>query len=118
MKLLSAAISVFVSAVFAALPLGAYAQVDASALARAQRNGQNVALGGSNPYENAVEGEAEEAPDSTKTRRIRKPLESYYFSDSIRALPNFMWTVDRDMNDVKIQPLDTLLRDWRIEYPY
>lgn len=118
MKSLSAAISVFVLAVLAALPHEACAQIDASALARAQRNGQNVALGGSNPYENTVDGEPEEKPDSTKTRRIRKPLESYYFGDSIRALPNFMWTVDRDMNDVKIEPLDTLLLDWRIDYPY
>lgn len=29
-----------------------------------------------------------------------------------------MWTVDRDMNSVNIMPLDTLIDDWRIDYPY
>lgn len=120
MKILSG-ISAFVLAVAlsAVAPCDVSAQVDASALARAQRNGQNVALGGSNPYENMVEGEeADEQGDSLRTRRLRKPLESYYFNDSIRALPNFVWTVDRSMNDVKIGPLDTMITDWRIDYPY
>lgn len=110
--------SVIAAVLFAALPREACAQIDASALARAQRNGQSVALGGSNPYDNNVEGEPEQEPDSTKTRRMRRPLESYYFNDSIRALPNFMWTVDRDMNDVKTGPLDTTITNWRIDYPY
>ena len=29
-----------------------------------------------------------------------------------------MWTIDRDMNNVNIQPLDTMLTSWRIDYPY
>ena len=101
------------------LPTDVFAQLDASKLARAQRNGQNPALGGMNPYDDpAMNGEQAEGEDSTQVKRIRKPLESYYFDDSIRSLPNFMWTVDRDMNDVKIQPLDTTLMNWRIDYPY
>ena len=32
------------------LPTDVFAQLDASKLARAQRNGQNPALGGMNPY--------------------------------------------------------------------
>ena len=72
-----------------------------------------------NPYDDpAMNGEQAEGEDSTQVKRIRKPLESYYFDDSIRSLPNFMWTVDRDMNDVKIAPLDTTLMNWRIDYPY
>ena len=101
---------------FVALPSTAWAQLDAAAIARAQRQGQNVSLGGDFSY--ADDGEAGENKDSTKVNRIRKPLESYYFDDSIRALPNFMWTVDRDMNDVSIAPLDTLINNWRIDYPY
>ena len=108
--------TIVVVAMLSLLPTSLYAQLDASAIARAQRNGENLGLGGVNPYDT---GEDTEQPqDSTKVRRIRKPLESYYFNDSIRALPNFMWHVDRDMNNVDIQPLDTTLMDWRIDYPY
>lgn len=100
-----------------------YAQ-DASDIMRAQRNGtfnQNGGYG-SNPYATDEEGEGEgtdqtQQQDSTE-RRIRKPLESYYFNDSIRALPNFQWTVSRDYNKVNIAPIDTLLADWRIDYPF
>ena len=99
----------------AALSAPAYAQLDAAALARAQRQGQNVGLGGSNPYDTSDGEEGEETADSTKTRKIRKPLESYYFSYSLRAWPNFQWTVDRFMNDVEIGPLATLVTDWRID---
>ena len=100
-----------VVAFVAMLPESAYAQLDASALARAQRNGMDTSLGGVNPFANVEGQEGEEQPvDSTLIRRIRKPLESYYFNDSIRALPNFMWNVDRDMNNVNIMPLDTPIR--------
>ena len=101
------------------LPEMLYAQIDAAAIARANRRGEDLSLGGANPYNNAeMEGEEGEQEDSTKVRKIRKPLESYYFSDSVRALPNFMWHVSREMNDVKITPMDTTLTSWRIDYPY
>ena len=108
-----------VAGFFALLPDVAYAQLDAAALARANRRGENVSLGGTNPYDTTQEeGEEGEQEDSTKVKRIRKPLESYYFGDSVRALPNFMWHVSREMNDVKIMPMDTTLEQWRIDYPY
>ncbi len=106
-----------VVAICSLLPSSVFAQLDARAISRAQRNGQEVGLGGANPFDTATE-EGTEQQDSSSVRRIRKPLESYYFSDSIRALPNFMWNVDRNMNDVDIQPLDTTLMNWRIDYPY
>ena len=109
--------TILVMAICSLLPLSAFAQMDARAIAQAQRNGQQVGLNGGNPFNNEEEGE-EQPQDSTKIKRIRKPLESYYFSDSIRALPNFYWTIDRDMNEVDIQPLDTTLMNWRIDYPY
>ncbi|MBO5399915.1 MAG: putative porin [Alistipes sp.] len=106
-------------AFLAALPTDAFAQLDARDIARSQRAGQGNALGGSNPFDTREQGEeGEEQRDTTRVRRDRKPLESYYFNDSIRALPNFMWTVDRDMNDVEIMPLDTTLTNWRIDHPY
>lgn len=109
--------TILVMAICSLLPVSAFAQMDARAIAQAQRNGQQVGLNGGNPFNTEEEGE-EQPQDSTKIKRIRKPLESYYFSDSIRALPNFYWTVDRDMNEVDIQPLDTTLMNWRIDYPY
>ena len=106
-------------AFLAALPTDTFAQLDARDIARSQRAGQGNALGGSNPFDTREQGEeGEEQRDTTRVRRDRKPLESYYFNDSIRALPNFMWTVDRDMNDVEIMPLDTTLSNWRIDHPY
>ena len=90
-------------------------------LQRAQQNGQSTNLYGSNPYEQA-EGEGEEGAaqqqDSTKENRIKKPLESYFFDDSVRALPNFRWNVDGSMNRVKLIEMDTTLTDFRIDYPF
>ena len=100
-------------------PLSSFAQLDARAIARAQQRGEDVGLGGANPFDTRDEDEQQNrAQDSTRERRIHKPLESYYFNDSIRALPNFMWNVSREMNDVDIMPLDTTLNNWRIDYPY
>ena len=100
-------------------PLTSLAQLDASALSRSQQRGERLNMGGANPFNTGSEEEQEQQPqDSTKIQRIHKPLESYYFNDSIRALPNFMWNVSREMNDVNIMPLDTTLTNWRIDYPF
>ncbi len=104
-----------------AVPAALHAQgFDASTLRRAMQNGQSGALYGSNPYEQTdEEGEGQQQQDTTKKeRKIRKPLESYFFNDSIRALNNFMWHVKRDFNRVEIGPLDTTLTDYRIDYPF
>lgn len=112
----------FLFGVLLAAPAVLHAQgFDASTLQRAMQNGQGGSLYGSNPYEQTGEegeGEQQQTQDSTKKRKIRKPLESYFFSDSIRALNNFMWHVKRDYNRVEIGPLDTMLTDYRIDYPF
>ena len=118
MKFSTRILMIIVMAILSLSPISSFAQLDARALSRAQQRGENVGLGGANPFDSREEGEQEEEQDSTKVRRIRKPLESYYFNDSIRALPNFMWHVSREMNDVEILPLDTTLNNWRIDYPY
>ena len=90
-------------------------------LAARAGNGQTGNLYGSNPYEQTEgeEGENQRPQDTTKKeRKIRKPLESYFFNDSIRALNNFKWHVSRDFNRVEIGPLDTTLTDYRIDYPF
>ena len=103
-------------------PQGGSAQgLDARALMRAQQNGQSGALYGGNPYENmnGEEGEGQQQQDTTKKeRKIRKPLESYFFDDSTRARPNFMWHISRDYNRVQLHDIDTTLADYRIDYPF
>jgi len=100
-------------------PATLHAQLDAKALLRAQQRGENSNLYGGNPFgQEQQEGEPKQETDSTREKRIRKPLESYFFNDSIRALPNFQWTLSRLFNRVRIEPLDTTLADWRIDYPF
>ena len=103
----------------ALLPGRVCAQLDARSLMRAQQRGENTNLYGvPNPAPEDEEGQAQQPVDSTKEKRIKKPLESYFFSDSIRALPNFKWNVSQDYNRVRIEPLDTTLTAWRIDYPF
>ena len=103
----------------ALLPGRVWAQLDARSLMRAQQRGENTNLYGvPNPAPEDEEGQAQQPVDSTKEKRIKKPLESYFFSDSIRALPNFKWNVSQDYNRVRIEPLDTTLTAWRIDYPF
>ncbi|MBR4849413.1 MAG: putative porin [Alistipes sp.] len=104
----------------------AYAQLDASSLMRAQREGKDITGGyGANPYdttgqvdENGNPVNGEQADSTEKKKRPRKPLESYFFSDSIRALRNFQWHIDRDYNTVRVEPIDTTLTLWRLDYPH
>ena len=108
----------------------ASAQIDASALMRGQQNAsRNNPLGGTqqtggygtNPYDTGENGEDQqgEPQDSTKKeKKPRKPLESYFFTDSIRALRNFQWHIDRNTNHVAVVPVDTTLSLWRLDYPH
>lgn len=107
------------------LPDVSYAQLDAAAMARAQRNGKNTNMYGAGiPGMEGMTGmegeEGMEQADSTDTKkkRERRPLESYYFNDTTRALYNWKWNVDRYYNRVNIMPLDTTLADWRTDYVF
>ncbi len=81
---------------------------------------------GGNPYEIEDEeggerpeggGPPREKGDSTERKLFKAPLESYFFSDSLRALKNIGWSVSRDYNELKFKSIDTALTDWRIDYP-
>ena len=107
------------------LPDVSYAQLDAAAMARAQRNGENTNMYGAGiPGMEGMTGmegeEGMEQADSTDTKkkRERRPLESYYFNDTTRALYNWKWNVDRYYNRVNIMSLDTTLADWRTDYVF
>lgn len=106
---------------FLAMPARVFSQgFNARDIMRAQQRGETGNLYGGNPYETGEEGEEGVQPQDTtkKERKIRKPLESYFFSDSIRSLNNFKWNVRRDYNRVEIGTLDTMLTDYRIDYPF
>ena len=105
----------------------ASAQVDARALMNAQRNQQRGLDANGMPLDpsqqnangqqvdangNPIEGEQ---ADSTKKKKPRKPLESYFFNDSIRALRNFKWHINRDYNTVEVEPVDTTFQNWRLD---
>ncbi len=91
---------------------------DARSLQRAQQRGQTGNIYGDNPYENEDEENAQPKDTAKVEKKIRKPLESYFFDDSLRSTPNFVWNVSRDYNRVKIIPMDTTLTDFRIDYPF
>ena len=124
---------IVVAVVLVAMAYGVVNAQDARSLMNAQRRNplglNNSTPGyGSNPYDtsaqqgadatNGEQNQGENADTTKKKRRPKKPLESYFFSDSVRALRNFMWHIDRDYNTVKIEPIDTTLNVWRLDYPH
>ncbi|MFI3322529.1 MAG: putative porin [Rikenellaceae bacterium] len=51
-----------------------------------------------------------------KEEKERKPLESYLFSDSIKALNVFSWMHNPYTNNIKMIPVDTMLVDFQKDY--
>ena len=109
----------------------ASAQVDARALMNAQRQQQQGIGSNGLPSLDATQQGADgqqldangnpiegEQADSTKKKKPRKPLESYFFNDSIRAMRNFKWHISRDYNTIEMAPIDTTLNVWRLDYPH
>ena len=107
------------------------AQLDARAMMNAQRQQQQRlgpnGLPSTDPNQQNADGQQLDAngnpitgeqADSTQKKKPRKPLESYFFNDSIRALRNFKWHIDRDYNTVDVHPIDTTLNVWRLDYPH
>lgn len=74
---------------------------------------------GGNPFESVDDEEnQQDKPDTTKKKRPRKPLESYFFNDSIRMMPNFVWSVDKEVNNIYFKRIDTMLNDAQLDYPF
>ncbi len=55
---------------------------------------------------------------SEKPPKVRKPLESYLFSDSIRARNHFVWTLDMERNSINLKTIDSMLNIFQVDYPY
>lgn len=95
-----------------------------------QRQGQGQRTGGGlpgqrqqtdAPDENTPffgEGTEQAASDTIKKRRPKKPLESYFFPDSVRARENTVWSHDTYMNHIRIESIDTLQADFQNGYPF
>ena len=60
----------------------------------------------------------EDTTTTQKPPKIRKPLESYFFNDSMRVRQNFVWNVDMGKNIIKEVQIDTMLNEFQVEYPY
>lgn len=68
-------------------------------------------------YEQEDENENKTA-DTTK-KKERKPLESFYFDDSMRMTRIFAWRVNPAYNDIARIPVDTILQgDFQIDYSF
>lgn len=67
-----------------------------------------------------VDQNPDETPEDTvkKPPRIRKPLESYFFPDSVRANQIFTWSIVPGYNDIKYHRIDTALMGLQNDYPY
>ncbi|MDE5709001.1 MAG: hypothetical protein K2I32_06115, partial [Alistipes sp.] len=68
----------------AVVPAGVFAQLDARSILRAQQRGEDPNIYGNNPYASGEDEENVEPQYSTKKQRIRQPVESYFFNDSLR----------------------------------
>ncbi|MCD8103122.1 MAG: putative porin [Alistipes sp.] len=70
-------------------------------------------------YEDPFADEEGEPGDTTrKEKKIRKPLESYFFDDSTRTRDNFAWTLDMFRNKVNMAVIDTLTNGFQKTEPY
>ena len=77
---------------------------------------------GTNPYAAATEYDENGNPitpteeaDSAKVK-IKKPLESYFFSDSLRGERFIHWNISTKTNNINLLPIDTLLDDFQSDY--
>lgn len=59
-----------------------------------------------------------EKDTTSRKAKVRKPLESFYFDDSLRAQGVFSWGVSMSDNSVHRKVVDTLLDDFRNDYRF
>lgn len=72
-----------------------------------------------NPYGEGYDQDGNPLPPpDTVPPRERKPLESYFFDDSVRSRKVFSWTVDMYTNNVRMRELDTTLAGFEVDYPF
>lgn len=57
-------------------------------------------------------------PEQDSTKKIRKPLESYFFDDSTRTEEIFAWNVSLLRNEVNMTAVDTAITSLQVSYPF
>ncbi len=90
------------------------------------RLGENLSQMNDNPFGSTVQydengnpiEQTENKADTTREKKVRKPLESYFFSDTLRSEKNFMWTIDTRANKVYTGSIDTLLDHFQNDYHF
>ena len=82
-----------------------------------RQNEQNQMQYGNIP--GVVDNNADTVSQDTvaKAPRIRKPLESYFFSDSLRVKRSFAWNTSLRENRVKEITVDTVHNGFQVDYP-
>ncbi len=56
--------------------------------------------------------------DQDSTKKVRKPLESYFFDDSTRVNTLFSWNVSMLRNEVRMIDIDTAITSLQVSYPF
>lgn len=81
--------------------------------------GQDIGYKNNIPEGTVDNNAAQETEDTTTVKkRKRKPLESFFFDDSLRATRIFAWSVRPEFNDVNRRAIDTLLDNFQIDYKF
>ncbi|MBR6831038.1 MAG: putative porin [Tidjanibacter sp.] len=89
------------------------------------RLGEDLSIMNDNPFGTTVEYdengnpiEPKQQADTTKKERIRKPLESYFFSDTLRSQENFLWNIDTYTNNITTGSIDSLQDNFQNDYHF
>ena len=56
--------------------------------------------------------------DTVKKKRERKPLTSYFFSDTVRSRLTFAWNVNPSYNEISVIDIDTTQNLLQVQYPF
>lgn len=65
------------------------------------------------------EAGAEQVPDSVKKKeRVKRPLESYFFSDTVRSQRLISWNINTSTNEIRLINVDTMQTGFQLQYPY
>lgn len=73
---------------------------------------------GINPLVDQNAENTNQSDTTTKKKKPRKPLESFFFDDSLRQTRIFAWTVNPAYNTIQRQVVDTLMDSFQIDYDF
>ncbi len=62
--------------------------------------------------------ENSEESESDTTKKVRKPLTSYFFDDSLKTRTIFAWNVNQQFNRIDTITVDTIMQNFEQDYPF